>query len=257
MSANKGADVKEQQLREDLAGLFRISAFLGWEDSFNTHYTVRVPDSDPPRFLMNPYGVRFDELKASDLVTLDLDGQVIGETEHPVNEAGFVIHSAIHRDRHDAICIIHTHTHAGMAVAAMADGLLPIGIFALGFHGKLSYHDFEGGSGRHNLSERERLAESLGSTNSAMIMRNHGLLTVGATVAEAFIWMFRLNRACEVQVLTHGAGSGYVMPSEQAAHNTAIATRDFVSAYGSGSPGEIEFQAFLRRVERDDASFRD
>ena len=148
----------DRNLRVQLAGLFRISAHLGWEDSFNTHYTARVPGTDPPRFLMNPYGVRFDEMKASDLVTVDLDGNVLEETDYPVNEAGFVIHSAIHRDRHDALCVIHTHTHAGMAVAAMAHGLLPIGIFALGFHERVSYHDFEGGSGRHNMSERERLA---------------------------------------------------------------------------------------------------
>ena len=247
----------EWKLRVQLAGLFRISAHLDWEDSFNTHYTARVPGSDPPRFLMNPYGVRFDEMKASDLVTIDLDGNVLEETEYPVNEAGFVIHSAIHRDRHDALCVIHTHTHAGMAVAAMAHGLLPIGIFALGFHECVSYHDFEGGSGRHNMSERERLAESLGPTNNAMIMRNHGLLTVGASVPEAFVWMFRLNRACEVQVLTHGAGGDYVMPSAEAAANTATATRDFVCAYGSGEPGEAEFNAFLRVLERHDESFRE
>ena len=246
----------ERKLRVQLAGLFRISAHLGWEDSFNTHYTARVPGTDPPRFLMNPYGVRFDEMKASDLVTVDLDGNVVEETEYQVNEAGFVIHSAIHRDRHDAHCVIHTHTHAGMAVAALAHGLLPIGIFALGFHESVSYHDFEGGSGRHNMSERERLAESLGPTNNAMIMRNHGLLTVGASVPEAFVWMFRLNRACEVQVLTHGAGGEYVVPSAVAAANTATATRDFVSAYGSGEPGEAEFNAFLRAVERQDGSFR-
>ena len=162
-------EISEAQwkLRVQLAGLFRISAHLGWEDSFNTHCTARVPGTDPPRFLMNPYGVRFDEMKASDLATVDLDGNVVEETQYPVNEAGFVIHSAVHRDRHDALCVIHTHTHAGMAVAAMAHGLLPIGIFALGFHECLSYHDFEGGSGRHNMSERERLAESLGPTNNA------------------------------------------------------------------------------------------
>ena len=246
----------EWNLRVQLAGLFRISAHLGWEDSFNTHYTARVPGTDPPRFLMNPFGVRFDEMTASDLVTVDLEGNVVEETKYPVNEAGFVIHSAIHRDRHDALCVIHTHTLAGMAVAAMAHGLLPIGIFALGFHECVSYHEFEGGSGRHNLSERERLSDSLGATNNAMIMRNHGLLTVGASVPEAFVWMFRLNRACEVQVMTHGAGGAYAIPSAEAASNTATATRDFVSAYGSGTPGEPEFNAFLRVIDRQDTSYR-
>ena len=144
-----------------------------------------------------------------------------------------------------------------LAVAAMEDGLLPIGIFALGFHDRLSYHKFEGGSGKHNLSERERLAESLGRTNQAMIMRNHGLLTVGASVAEAFVWMFRLNRACEVQTLSHGASGRYARPSPQAAENTALATRDFVSAYGSATPGQAEFDAFLRVIDRQDPSYQE
>jgi ribulose-5-phosphate 4-epimerase/fuculose-1-phosphate aldolase len=251
----QGMSPAEWQLRVELAGLFRISAHLGWEDSFNTHYTARVPGEDE-RFLMNPYGVRFDELKASDLVTVDPDGRVLQPTEHPVNEAGFVIHSAIHCNRSDAHCVVHTHTHAGMAVAAMEHGLLPIGIFALGFHERLSYHEFEGGSGKHNLSERERLAASLGPANNAMIMRNHGLLTVGACVAEAFVWMFRLNRACEVQTLTYGAQGNYALPTSEACRHTATATQDFLTAYGSGTPGEVEFNAFLRVVDRTDPSFR-
>ena len=251
----RGMDIEEWQLRVELAGLFRVGAYLGWEDSFNTHYTARIPGSDE-RFLMNPFGVRFDEMKASDLVTVDIEGNVLEPTEHPVNEAGFIIHSAIHLKRHDALCIIHTHSLAGMTVAAMQHGLLPIGIFALGFHERLSYHEFEGGSGRHNLSERARLAQSVGSTNNAMVMRNHGLLTVGSTVAEAFVWMFRLNRACEVQAMTYGAQGPYATPTESAAEHTATATRDFLSAYGTGGPGDLEFRAFLRAVERQDGTFR-
>ena len=252
----RGMPEEDWNLRGELAGLFRIGAHLQWEDSFNTHYTARIPGNDE-RFLMNPYGVRFDEIKASDLVTVDIEGNVLEPTEHPVNEAGFIIHSAIHRNRHDAQCIIHTHTLAGMAVAAMEHGLLPIGIFALGFHEQLSYHAFEGGSGKHNGTERDRLAQSLGPTNPAMIMRNHGLLAVGTTVSEAFVWMFRLNRACEVQAMTYGASGSYATPTESAAEHSAIATRDFLTAYGSGTPGEVEFRGFLRAVEREDPTFRD
>ena len=252
----RGMSLQEWQLRVELAGLFRVGAYLGWEDSFNTHYTARIPGTDE-RFLMNPFGVRFDEMRASDLVAVDSDGNVLEPTTYPVNEAGFVIHSAIHRNRTDAQCILHTHTLAGMTVAAMQHGLLPIGIFALGFHDRLSYHDFEGGSGKHNLSERDRLARSLGPVNNAMIMRNHGLLTVGSTVAEAFVWMFRLNRACEVQAASYGAAGPYATPTASAAENTAIATRDFLNAYGTGGPGDLEFKGFLRAVERGNPGYDD
>ena len=142
-----------------------------------------------------------------------------------------------------------------MAVAAMAHGLLPIGIFALGFHERVSYHDFEGGSGRHNMSERERLAESLGPTNNAMIMRSHGLLTVGGSVPEAFVWMFRLNRACEVQVLTHGGGRR-IRDAERRRRPRTRRRRRGISCppMGPESRVEAEFNAFLRVVERQDES---
>jgi ribulose-5-phosphate 4-epimerase/fuculose-1-phosphate aldolase len=252
-----GMDPIEWDLRVQLACAFRINAHLGWEDAINTHTSLRIPGPEH-HFLLNPFGLRFDEIKASDLVKVDQDGQVIGgKTDNPLNEAGFVIHSGIHMRREDAHCVLHTHTLAGMAVAAMAHGLLPIGLFALGFHGSLSYHEFEGASGKHNLSEQDRLAQSLGPTNKAMIMRAHGLLTVGQTVAEAFVWMYRLNKACEVQVLTHGAGSGYVQPSKQAAEYTAQGTHDYVTTYGTKGPGGEDFAAFMRLMDDKDPSFRD
>lgn len=251
---------QERAARIDLACYFRIAAHLGWEDSINTHSTARVPGTEH-HFLINPFGLRFDEIRASDLIKIDVHGQVVGKSDYAVNEAGYVIHSAIHLGRTDARCVIHTHTLSGMAVAAAADGLLPIGIFALGFHDALSYHDFEGASGEHNLSERERLAESLGPDNNAMLLRNHGLLTVGATVAEAFVWMYRLNKACEVQVLAQGNAAGraghFVFPSEEAARNTVKGTRDFVNAYGTGEPGEVEFRAFMRLMDKQDPSYRE
>ena len=252
-----GMEPVEWDLRVQLAGAFRINAHLGWEDSFNTHTSMRMSGPEH-HFLINPFGLRFDEIKASDLIKVDLQGRVVGgETANPLNEAGFVIHSAIHKRRQDAHCVLHTHTLAGMAVAAMAHGLLPINIFSLGFHDALSYHEFEGASGKHNISEQDRLAESLGPVNKAMIMRAHGLLTVGQTVPEALIWMYRLNKACEVQVLTHGSGADYVKPSKDAADSTVKGTLDFMTTYGTQSPGEEEFAAFIRLMDRKDPSFRD
>jgi len=251
-----GMDPIEWDLRVQLACAFRINAHLGWEDAINTHTSVRIPGPEH-HFLLNPFGLRFDEIKASDLVKVDQDGQVIGgKTDNPLNEAGFVIHSGIHMRREDAHCVLHTHTLAGMAVAAMEHGLLPIGIFALGFHNSLSYHEFEGASGKHNLSEQDRLAQSLGPTNKAMVMRAHGLLTVGQTVPEAFVWMYRLNKACEVQVLTHGAAGGYVRPSREASEHTAKATLDYVTTYGTKGPGGEDFTAFMRLMEKQDPSFK-
>ena len=244
---------EEQALRVDLACLFRINAHLGWEDSINTHSTVRVPGPEH-HFLINPFGLRLGEVKASDLIKIDLGGTVIGESRHPVNRAGYVIHSAIHMGRVDAKCVIHTHSLPGMAVAAAADGLAEHNIFALGFHGCLSYHDFEGASGDHNLSERERMAASLGPCNKAMILRNHGLLSVGETVAEAFVWMYRLDRACQVQVLANGA---FARPSEQAAKFSAKGAEDFATGFGACAPGELEFEAFKRLMDQLDPSFRD
>jgi len=251
-----GIDPVEWALRIELACLFRINAHLGWEDSINTHSTVRVPGDDH-HFLINPFGLRLGEVKASDLIKIDLDGNVIGTSKHPINRAGYVIHSAIHMQREDACCVIHTHTLPGMAVAAMADGLEEHNLFGLGFHGRVSYHKFEGASGDHNISERARLAESLGPSNKAMILRNHGLLTVGETVAEAFVWMYRLDRACRVQVMVQGAAGQFVTPSPQAAEFTVRGTQDFVDGFGAGGPGEFEFSAFTRLMNKIDPSFND
>ncbi len=250
-----GLDPLEWDLRVQLACAFRINAHLGWEDSINTHTSMRMPGPEH-HFLINPFGLRFDEIRASDLVKVDQEGRVVGgTTENPLNEAGFVIHSAIHMRREDAHCVLHTHTIAGMAVAARADGLSPSNIFALGFHDRLGYHAFEGASGTHNLAEQDRLAESLGPTNKAMIMRAHGLLTVGLTVPEAFVWMYRLNKACEIQV---AAGDGpLVETSAEAAEYTVKGTDDYVTAYGTKGAGEEEFAAFTRLMDRKDPSYRD
>ncbi len=253
---DEGLDPVEWALRVELACLFRINAYLGWEDSINTHSTMRLPGDDH-HFLINPFGLRLGEVKASDLIRIDLDGNVIGPSKHPVNRAGYVIHSAIHMQRQDARCVIHTHTLSGMAVAATVEGLQEHNLFGLGFHDRISYHEFEGASGDHNISERVRLAESLGSSNKAMILRNHGLLTVGESVAEAFVWMYRLDRACQVQVLAQGAAGQFVSPSPQAADFTVKGTQDFIDGFGAGGPGELEFSAFMRLMNELDPSFNE
>ena len=191
----------EWALRVQLAAAYRIAHHLGWAELIYTHISARVPGSQH-HFLINPYGLRFDEVTASNLVKIDSDGETVGQQGYGANKAGFVIHSAVHMAREDAACVFHTHTLAGMAVSAQEEGLLPVHMYSHNFYGRLSYHDFEGPSMR--LGERERLVRSLGSQN-ALILRNHGLLTLGRTIPEAFCLHWRLNRACEVQLAAQGA----------------------------------------------------
>ena len=243
-------DISDQEwaLRVDLACLFRINAHLGWEDSINTHSTMRVPGSEH-HFLINPFGLRLGEVKASALVKIDLDGNVIGESPHPINRAGYVIHSAIHMGRTDAKCVIHTHSLPGMAVAAAAEGLVEHNIFALGFHGCLSYHDFEGASGDHNTSERKRLAASLGPSNKAMILRNHGLLTCGKSVAQAFTKMHSLEKSCQLQIAAQ-AGGDLVLPSEDVCKHTAQQFRLSENTESEGDLDKLAWKALLRKLDR-------
>src|SRR5216117_2993584 len=185
----------EWALRVQLAAAYRIADHLGWSELIYTHISMRVPGPED-HFLINPYGLRFDEVTASNLVKIDADGNtVLGGT---ANKAGFIIHSAIHMAREDAQCVWHMHMLAGMAVSAQDEGLLPTHMYSHNFWNRVSYHDFEGPSMR--LDERSRLVSSLGGENQALILRNHGLLTVGRTIPEAFIRFWRLNRACEIQL---------------------------------------------------------
>jgi ribulose-5-phosphate 4-epimerase/fuculose-1-phosphate aldolase len=182
MSIQEQVSDEEWQTRIDLAACYRIIAMHGWDDLVFTHISARVPGPDE-HFLINPYGMLFEEITASSLVKVDLAGEKVLESEHPVNPAGFVIHSAIHEARHDAACVLHTHTKAGVAVSAQAEGLLPLSQISLVAHATLGYHDYEGIA--LNDDEKPRLVADLGD-NYAMILRNHGLLTVGATIPDAF-----------------------------------------------------------------------
>src|SRR5580698_8910851 len=192
----------ERDLRIDLAACYRLVALFGWDDLVFTHISARVP-GETDAFLINPYGMLFDEITASSLVKVDANGEKLEPSDWPVNPAGFVIHSAIHAARHDVGCVLHLHTNEGVAVAAQKGGLLPISQIATVALSSLGYHDYEGIALRDE--EKPRLVHDLGQSH-ALILRNHGLLTVGATVADAFTWMYTLQRACEVQVLAQAGG---------------------------------------------------
>src|SRR5258706_3369474 len=184
-------DPVEWELRVQLAATYRIIEHLGWAELIWTHTTVRVPGPEH-HFLINPYGLRYDEVTASNLVKLDMDGNVVGPSDYGVNPAGFAIHSAVHMGRPDVACVMHTHTVAGMAVAAHDDGLLPIGAYALGLYNRIAYHDWQPAL---DVEERPRLIASLGDKN-VMILRNHGLLVCAHSIAQAVVSMYRLERAC-------------------------------------------------------------
>jgi ribulose-5-phosphate 4-epimerase/fuculose-1-phosphate aldolase len=196
------ADALEATIRIDLAAAYRLVALFGWDDLVFTHISARVPGPEH-HFLINPFGWMFEEITASSLVKVDLDGQVVGETKEMVNPAGFTIHSAVHDARSDASCVMHLHTVAGTAVSSQEAGLLPLNQTSMLLNGKVAYHDFEGVALDHD--ERPRLVADLGD-KSAMILRNHGTLVTGASVAEAFTTMYFLERSCEMQVAAQGGG---------------------------------------------------
>lgn len=248
----------EAHHRFQLAAFFRLLAMFGMTDHIYTHVSAAVPGAGGQRhFLINPYGLRFEEVTASNLVKIDMDGNPVEATEYPVNPAGFTIHSAIHAVRHDAICVAHTHTRAGMAVAALKDGLLPISQISLQFHDRLAYHDYEGIA--LDLSERERLQRDLGDRD-AMVLANHGLLTAGRSIPHAFSLMYYLNKACEIQISALSMARDLVLPPADVCEHTA---RQYETGLGTPvdafieSDGlEMEWQAFVRLLDRQDSSYR-
>jgi ribulose-5-phosphate 4-epimerase/fuculose-1-phosphate aldolase len=248
VSPNAGAERArgsgaERALRLQLAAAYRIADHLGWSELIYTHISLRVPGPEH-HFLINPYGLRFDEVTASNLVKIDMDGKPV---------AGFVIHGAVHMARDDAQCAFHTHTLAGMAVSAQAWGLLPVHMYSHNFHGKVGYHEFEGPA--MNLGERERLVASLGE-HPVLILRNHGLLTVGRTVPEAFLLMWRLERACQIQLAAQAGGALHLPPEEVCAQSARMGD-EFLTDRGVVALGELEFAALERIIERKDASYKD
>lgn len=232
----------EWEVRCDLAAAYRLIALFGMDDLISTHISARLPGPEH-QFLLNPYGLLFDEITASSLVVVDPDGHAIDEQEaSKINSAGFTIHSAVHMSRDDAQCVLHTHTMAGMAIAAQDDGLLPLNQKSMAFYNNLAYHDYEGIA--VNLKERERLVRDLGDS-SAMILKHHGLLTVGSTVGEAFLNMFLLEQACRVQLAATQGGRKITHLSGEVAEHTAAQFRKF--RYNQ-SP--LPWRALKRRLDR-------
>jgi len=248
LSPRSNVSPAEWALRVQLAAAYRVADHLGWSELIYTHISARVPGPEH-HFLINPYGLRFDEVTASSLVKVNDRGEPVGPQQYTANKAGFIIHSAVHMAREDAQCVWHMHTLAGMAVSAQEDGLLPAHMYSHNFWNRLSYHDFEGPSMR--LDERTRLVASLGS-QSALILRNHGLLTVGRTIPEAFIRFWRLNRACEIQLAAQSAKLR--LPSPEVCEASFQMGEEFLT--DQADLGQLEFDSILRKIEARDASYK-
>ncbi|WP_420036945.1 class II aldolase/adducin family protein [Streptomyces sp. cg28] len=250
------AAVEELRLRRELAAVYRLVAHFRMTDLIFTHISQRLPGPDH-HFLINPYGLLFEEITASNLVKIDLDGNPVEPTPHPVNPAGFVIHSAIHKARADAHCVLHTHTKAGCAVAAQQGGLLPVNQMSMEFHNRVGYHDYEGVA--LNLDEQERLVADLGG-HPALILRNHGLLTVGDSAKQAFLRMYYLEKACEIQVTAQAGGAPLILPSDQVAEYTAqqlTGEGDAASDFEDHDAYDLAWGALLRLVERVAPDYKD
>ena len=243
---------QNQQFRIDLAAAYRLIHRLGLDDSIYTHISVRLPGSND-RFLINPYGLRFEEVTASNLVTVDLDGIVIDDPLGlGINPAGFTIHSAVHAARPDVACVLHTHTVAGVAVSCQKQGLLPLNQWSMQFTDRLAYHDYEGIA--LDLDERERLVADLGD-KFVMVLRNHGMLTCGRSVAEAFKLMHNLERSCRAQLAIQSAGAEIAPLSDAVARKTAGQYANFYDSIETNGVPDTEWAAFKRMLQRTDPDF--
>ena len=238
----------ERQARVELAACYRIFAQLGWTELIYNHITLRLPGPDK-HFLINPFGLHYSEVCASNLVRIDLDGNIIGASEWPVNPAGFTIHAAIHDRIADAHCVMHTHTTAGMAVACSAAGLSMSNFYAVQLHDKLAYHDFEGIT--VHADEGPRLIRNIGD-KPAVILRNHGLLAWGDTLPRTFAILWLLNRACEIQLASAAMGPVIELP-EDIQRKCTRDSLQFDPAFGAGRD---VFDALTRMLDRVDTSYR-
>jgi ribulose-5-phosphate 4-epimerase/fuculose-1-phosphate aldolase len=239
----------ERELRLRLAACYRVFAMLGWVEMIYNHITVRLPGGDG-HFLINPFGLHYSEVTASNLVKIDVDGRVIGESRWPVNPAGFTVHAAIHRGIADAHCVMHTHTTAGNAVAGARAGLSMDNFYSAQLHDRVAYHDFEGIT--VHADEGPRLLRSIGN-RPAVILRNHGLLSWGRTIEQAFVVLWTLQRACEVQVA--GAALGPTISISEAVQRKCSA--DALQFHPEHGGGRDVFDAMVRLVDRIDPSYRD
>lgn len=238
---------EEWQARVDLAACYRLVAERGWGDLIYTHISLAVP-GEPGRFLINPFGLMFDEVTASNLLKIDIEGNIIGDSPYEVNATGFVIHGAVHAAREDAKCVMHLHNESGIAVSMLQEGLLPLSQHALRFYGDLGHHDYEGLA--LTETEKQRLTQNLGQ-KKAMLLRNHGTLVCGRTVAEAFCIMDMLDKACRMQLAAMAASQQLFMPSAEICQHT------FEQLTSDDMPeGEREWPALLRRLDRIDPSYK-
>ena len=240
---------EEWQARVDLAAAYRLVALYGWDDLIFTHISSRVPGPEH-HFLLNPYGMMFDEVTASSLVKIDLEGRKVVDSPYFINPAGFTIHSAVHAAREDALCVMHLHTDYGIAVSAQKDGLLPLSQQAMFALSSLAYHDYEGLA--LDEEEKPRLVADFGD-KKFMILRNHGLLTVGRNAAEAFLGMFLLERACKIQILAQ-SGGGELSPIPNRILAKVAAQMDAITV---GQGAALAWPGLLRKLDRIDSLYRD
>ncbi len=239
---------EEWAARVDLAACYRLVADYGWDDLVFTHISARVPGADD-QFLINPYGMMFEEITASSLIKVDGRGNKVAESPFPVNPAGFTIHSAVHAARHDIACVLHTHSLNGVAVSAQEGGLQPLSQQSIFILASLAYHDYEGVALRDE--EKPRLTADLGD-KTFLMLRNHGLLTVGETIAEAFVSMYAFEAACAIQVRAQ-AGGGKLIPIDV---RLIAGAKAQAKAVTRGLGGMLAWPALLRRLDRLDSSFR-
>jgi ribulose-5-phosphate 4-epimerase/fuculose-1-phosphate aldolase len=238
----------EWQLRVDLAACYRLVALYGWDDLIFTHISARVPGPEH-HFLINPYGMTFDEITASSLVKIDHDAKKVLHSPYEINPAGFTIHSAVHAARDDAKCVLHTHSVNGVAVSAQKDGVLPLSQQSTFVLASLAYHDYEGVA--LLADEKPRLVRDLG-TKSYLMLRNHGLLTVGPTIADAFLLMYLFEASCMIQVRAQAGGGELIsIPS-----NVLESAQGMAKAATRGGGGGLAWPALLRKLDRLDPSFR-
>lgn len=240
---------EEWQLRVDLAATYRLVALHGWDDMIFTHISARIPGPEH-HFLINPYGMTFDEITASSLVKIDLEGNIVMDSPFFVNPAGFTIHSAVHSAREDAKCVLHLHTDDGVAVSAQKDGLMPLSQQALLLRSHIAYHDYEGVA--LNLDERERLINDLGE-KKLMILRNHGTLATGETCALAFLAIYFLERACAAQIRALSGGVELNMPSQESIDTTLEQS----AALFQPGIDQLAWPGLLRRLDRVDPSYKE
>ena len=239
---------EEWQLRVDLAACYRLVAAYGWSDLIFTHISARIPGPEH-HFLINPYGMLFEEITASSLIKIDQNGEKLSESPHPVNRAGFVIHSAVHAVREDAGCVLHTHTRAGVGVSAQAGGVLPISQQSTFVLASLAYHTYEGVA-LHD-EDKPRLQADLGTANHLML-RNHGLLVVGSSIPEAFLLMYNFESTCQIQLAAQSGGVPLTQVDPRILDGVGHAMRTQTSGLG----GAFAWPALLRKLDRMDSDYR-